>query len=69
VAQFTQGFKDFNWDQDGATSYKELAERVVDNYEVDQKGEGLNKVEFGYMIAELIGKYEDNSDEECEHCL
>jgi len=21
------------------------------------------------MIAELIGKYEDTSDEECEHCL
>jgi hypothetical protein len=45
----------------------ELAKRCIEKYEFDQKDKGLDKAEFSYMVAELIGKYP--VEKPCDKCL
>lgn len=51
------GFDEFRWDNDGEVGPEELALRCIEEYELDQKDKGLNKVEFSYLVAELVSTY------------
>jgi len=44
-----------------------LARKLIQEYEVDREELGLNEVEFGYVVAELLGHYP--VDKKCQNCL
>jgi len=67
VPHLAAAFKKFNWVIDGAPDYDGLAQKAMDLYESDQGEKGIDRVEFGYMVAKMIGKYNLNQD--CGFCL